>query len=221
MSISSSLYTATSGIRIVDQAPKQTVIMTTPIIYIIPPHRDAFKRTAYSIYYICTRILWNILVPAALHHQHLGWLTAASLLHWVYGCSAVIYATIYFLPQFHNIDYKNGNTYIFMIPMGCGLFVDAVFQLPLLQCHPHSYYTTNNNNNNTEGVVVCWNINIITQLDLLLVLLSGLVVAFAFTLAFRTVLPIKHCYWYSALIVHGIVGYLITKAIPYIALFLE
>ena len=195
--------------------------MTTPIIYIIPPHRDAFKRTAYSIYYICTRILWNILVPA-LHHHHLGWLTAAaSLLHWVYGCSAIVYATIYFLPQFHNIDYKNGNTYIFMIPMGCGLFVDAVFQLPLLQCHPHSYYTTNNNNNNTEGVVVCWNINIITQLDLLLVLLSGLIVAFAFTLAFRTVLPIKHCYWYSALIVHGIVGYLITKAIPYIALFLE
>ena len=196
--------------------------MTTSLLYIIPPHRDAFKRTAYSIYYICTRILWNILVPA-LHHHHLGWLTAAaSLLHWVYGCSAVIYATIYFLPQFHNIDYKNGNTYIFMIPMGCGLFVDAVFQLPLLQCHTHHHsYSNNDNNTDDHEGVVCWNTNIITQLDLLLVLLSGLIVAFAFTLAFRTVLPIKHCYWYSALIVHGIVGYLITKAITYIALFLE
>jgi len=229
MAISSSLVTSSSGMTIVDQAPKHTVIMTSSLIYIIPPHRDAFKRTAYSIYYICARILWNITAAGGKHTTTTTTTSSSSFItlqHWVYGCGAVLYATIYFLPRFSSIDWMNGNTYIFMIPMGCGLFVDALFQLPIIQCHHHHHHhhhhsnsgNSINNNNEDEEEVVCWNSNIITQLDLLLVLLSGLIVAFAFTLAFRNVLTVRHCYWYSALVVHGIVGYLIMKAMTYVAL---
>ena len=225
MAISSSLVTSSSGMTIVDQAPKHTVIMTSSLIYIIPPHRDAFKRTAYSIYYICARILWNITAAGGEHTTTTTTTSSSSFItlqHWVYGCGAVLYATIYFLPRFSSIDWMNGNTYIFMIPMGCGLFVDALFQLPIIQCHHHHHHSNSgnsiNNNNEDEEEVVCWNSNIITQLDLLLVLLSGLIVAFAFTLAFRNVLTVRHCYWYSALVVHGIVGYLIMKAMTYVAL---
>jgi uncharacterized membrane protein len=66
----------------------------------------------------------------------------------------------------------------------------------------------------------CWNKEVIAQIDLLWVLLSGLVVAFAFTLAFRGVVGIKSCYWGAAIVVHGIVVHLIGKSVPFVAMLL-
>ena len=98
---------------------------------------------------------------------------------------------------------RNGNTYVFVLPMALGLSVDALFQLPSFQCIVGD-----------DGA--CWNVDVITQLDLLCVLLVGLVIAFSFTLAFRGMLDIRRCYWGSAVVVYVIVAYLIARAMPYI-----
>ena len=71
----SSIITASSGTSIVDQAPKQTIIMERPF-KVIPPHRDAFKRTAFSIYYLCARICWNNIVS---YHRQLQIIQSAIL----------------------------------------------------------------------------------------------------------------------------------------------
>jgi hypothetical protein len=107
-----------------------------------------------------------------------------------------------FVPR--EVDWFNGNTYVFVLPMAIGLTVDALFQLPICLC-------INNH---------CWNEEVIAQIDLLWVLLSGLVVAFAFTLAFRGVVGIKSCYWGAAIVVHGIVVHLIAKAVQFVAMLL-
>ena len=71
----SSIIIASSGTSIVDQAPKQTIIMERPF-KVIPPHRDAFKRTAFSIYYLCARICWNNIVS---YHRQLQIIQSAIL----------------------------------------------------------------------------------------------------------------------------------------------
>eukprot|EP00984_Skeletonema_dohrnii_P035766 scaffold35931_cov172-Skeletonema_dohrnii-CCMP3373.AAC.2 len=182
-----SVVTASSGMSIVDQAPKQTIVMERPF-RVVPPHRDAFKRTASSIYYLSARTCWNTLA------------NNNDALNWIWGISALCYAIIKFIPNPRDVDLTNGNTWVFVIPMAAGLTVDALFQLPLLQCN--------------DGL--CWNEDVITQIDLLWVLLSGLVVAFVFTLAFRGVLDLRRCYWGAALVVHAIVAYLIAKAFPFL-----
>ncbi|KAK1744682.1 hypothetical protein QTG54_003973 [Skeletonema marinoi] len=181
------VVTASSGMSIVDQAPKQTIVMERPF-KVVPPHRDAFKRTAASIYYLSARTCWNTIS------------NNNDALNWIWGISALCYAIIKFIPNPRDVDLTNGNTWVFVIPMAAGLTVDALFQLPLLQCN--------------DGL--CWNEDVITQIDLLWVLLSGLVVAFVFTLSFRGVLEIRRSYWGAAVVVHAIVAYLIAKALPFL-----
>jgi len=188
-----SIVTASSGMSIVDQAPKQTIVMERPF-KVIPPHRDAFKRTAASIYYLCARLCWNTVSTSTIT----GGNDDAS--NWIWGICALSYAITKFVPSPRDVDLKNGNTWVFVIPMAAGLTVDALFQLPLCKCNDSK----------------CWNDDVITQIDLLWVLLSGLVVAFVFTLAFRGVLGIRSCYWGAALVVHAIVAYLIAKAFPFL-----
>ena len=187
-----SVVTASSGVTIVYQAPKQTIVMEYPF-KVVPPHRDAFQRTAYSIYYLSARICWNTISNRATT-------SSEDFSSWIWGIAAFCYAIIHFVPDPRNCDLTNGNTWVFVVPMAAGLSVDAFFQLPISQC--------------SNGI--CWNDDVITQIDLLWVLLSGLVVAFVFTLAFRGVLGIRRCYWGAALVVHAIVAYLIAKAFPFI-----
>lgn len=187
-----SIITASSGTTIVDQAPKQTIVMERPF-KVIPPHRDAFKRTASSIYYLSARLCWNTISGNATFNNN-------DALNWIWGMSALCYAIRKFVPSPRDVDLTNGNTWVFVVPMAAGLTADALFQLPILQCN--------------DGL--CWNEDVITQIDLLWVLLSGLVVAFVFTLAFRGVLGIRRCYWGAALVVHVIVAYLIAKALPFL-----
>ncbi|KAL7451645.1 hypothetical protein ACHAWC_003473 [Mediolabrus comicus] len=195
-----SVATASSGMNIVDQAPKQTVVMEWPF-KVIPPHRDAFKRTAYSIYYLCGRICWNTIQYHHHQQQHSATkTTTTSVLNWIWGISALIYAMTKFVPNPRDLDLSNGNTWLFVIPMAIGLTVDAFFQLPML----------------SQEDQLRWNEDVITQVDLLWILLVGLIVAFVFTLAFRGVLGIRKCYWMAAILVHAIVIYLIVKALPFV-----
>ena len=99
----SSVVTASSGMNIVDQAPKQTVVMEWPF-KVIPPHRDAFKRTAYSIYYLCGRICWNTI---QYHHRDHSATTTTTVLNWIWGVSALLYAMTKFVPNPRFIKWKH------------------------------------------------------------------------------------------------------------------
>lgn len=149
---------------------------------------------AYSTYYLCARICWNVANSSC---------SVDSVKDWAWGAAILSFAMKYFIPQAKDIDLTNGNTYIFDIPMAIGLTADAFFQLPILQ------YSGPMN----------WNEDVISQLVLLWVLLLGLLVAFSFTLVFRGVIGIRTCYWGSALVVHGIVVYLVLKALPFVIMF--
>ena len=197
-----SISTASSGMSMVEKAPKQTVVMQYPI-KVVPPHRDAFRRTAYSIYYLSARICRNAMKMYASLFGNVLFVGGSlqNAFDWLFGCISVAYAMNYFLPR-AKVDWTNGNTFVFVVPMAIGLSCDALFQLPILQCRDE----------------LCWNVDVVDHLDLLCVLMSGLVVAFAFTLAFHGVLGIRKCYWVSALVVHGIVLYLIRKALPYLGM---
>ena len=189
---------ASSGVPLIGQAPVRTVISKN----VIPPHREAFRRTASSVYYLSSRIAWNHI------RRYFGGLgssnndnTALAMLDWTWGCFAILYAIRYFLPRIHETEWRNGNTYVFVLPMASGIIADAIFQSPLLQCRNESS---------------CWNKDVVNEVDLLCVLLSALVVAFVFTLAFRGTLGIRKCYWGSAFVVHSICLYLVVKALPFI-----
>lgn len=181
---------ASSGVPLIGQAPVRTVISKN----VIPPHREAFRRTASSVYYLSSRIAWNHIRRYNDDHASL------TMLDWVWGCFAILYAIQYFLPRIHETEWRNGNTYVFVLPMASGIIADAIFQIPLLQCSESS----------------CWNNDIVSEVDLLCVLLSALVVAFVFTLAFRGTCSIQKCYWGSAFVVHSICLYLVMKALPFI-----
>jgi len=187
-----SLVTTYTGIKIIDQAPRQTVVLSRPFA-VIPPHRDAFHRTSYSIFYLCMRIAWNITSSYSLHGKQ----------SWIWGSVLLRYAWSKFIPS-KTVDWTNGNTWIFIVPMALGLSVDALMQLPGIQC------------TSTEFGTACWNDDIVTQLDLLWILLSGLVIAFVFTVAFRGVMSVKHCYWGAALVVWLIVGHLASKCLLFL-----
>ena len=192
---------ASSGMPLVSQAPVRTVIARN----VVPPHRHAFRRTASSVYYLSCRIAWS----------HMRWICYSkydgrATLDWAWGCFALLYAMRYFLP-IHEMEWHNGNTYVFVLPMAAGIIADALFQLPWLQCQMIDA--------DPDGIVrdYCWNENVVNETDLLCVLLSALIVAFVFTLAFRGMLGIKTCYWGSAAVVHAICCYLIFKALPFVA----
>ena len=196
--VATASISASSGVPLIGQAPVRTVISKN----VIPPHRDAFRRTASSVYYLSARIAWNHIRRSfgGLNSSTNDDNTVLTMLDWAWGCFAILYAIRYFLPRIHETEWGNGNTYVFVLPMASGIIADAIFQTPLLQCSASS----------------CWNKNVVTEVDLLCVLLSALVVAFVFTLAFRGTLGIRKCYWGSAFVVHSICLYLVVKAIPFI-----
>mmetsp|Transcript_60463 Transcript_60463/g.148353 ORF Transcript_60463/g.148353 Transcript_60463/m.148353 type:complete len:285 (-) Transcript_60463:89-943(-) len=189
--------TASSGVPLVNQAPVCTVIAKD----VVPPHRDAFRRTASSVYYLCFRIVWNHVRPYFREPLN-DWST--SVVDWTWGFAALVYALQNFLPRSEAIEWWNGNTYVFVLPMATGIIADALFQLPLFQCQVY------------KSEKYCWNDNVVTEREVLSILLSALVVAFVFTLAFRGSLGIRTCYWGSALGVHAIIWFLVLKAIPFV-----
>jgi hypothetical protein len=188
-------------------------------IKVVPPHRDAFRRTATSVYYLCCRIVYNHHVrpwlmstlTLSLHALPLSPTKHHLLIDWVWACGVVFFVLTKFVPHPRDIEWSNGNTYVFVLPMAAGIAVDAFFQLPSLQC--------------TIGIEtqnkICWNDTIVTEFDLLAVLLSALIVAFVFTLAFRGSFDLRKCYWGSAAVVHGICIYLMIKAIPFASSMIE
>jgi len=99
-----------------------------------------------------------------------------------YGLAFLCYALYTMMPRPYVTQWRNWNTYIFVLPMACGLIVDAAHQIPGL----------------TRIDTHIWNTKVVNAFDLMVIIDSGLVFAFLFTLAFRGVISIYRCYWLCA-----------------------
>ena len=164
--------TALSSIQLLDQVPKTSFIAHN----IIPPHREAFKRTIAIVGYLDLR----------LAHE-LGWFDMLSAYRVdVFGAMLVLYNLWFFFPRG---SFDNGNTWVFVVPMWLGISIDTAQQLKL-----------------ALGMPTAWNETVVTKSYLLLTLLVALLVAFSFTLAFRKYIRITTTYWMAAACVFGIIA---------------
>jgi len=160
----SSTVTAVGSLHLIPQVP-QTSFITR---YISPPHRDAFRRTIGTVIYLNLRLYIAIF----------DYSNEDGIRKRMWASMLIIYCIYNFLPNPQGLEWQNGNTWIFIIPMSIGLLVDALHQWPTFPCHD------------------TWNQDVVDAKTLLIILWNGLWIAFLFTLAFRKYfVSIQVCYW--------------------------
>jgi hypothetical protein len=199
--------------------------MSSNIIAIVPPHREAFKRTIAIIGYLNLRLVhewkwtkWTFtslqqILPQFFTQYEYERDQQGLVLNenWSFALALFLYTNYHFFPI--RLDYKNGNTFVFVLPMFIGFNIDAIRQFPTLvydneynssiSSSSSSTTTTtrilNRNVNVNWDDVHRWNEKVIDETYLLLTLLCTLQIAFMFTVAFRGKMSIKTCYWVSAI----------------------
>ena len=204
LSIAIVISTVTSSLgsySLLSQVPKQSHITS----WIFPPHREAFKRTIAIIGYLNLRLVhqWQWTVP--LFHNDESFIFPIVLL---------LYTNYYFFP--FRLDYKNGNTWFFIVPMFVGFNIDSMHQFPridsfgdklnnILMSTSISHFKDNITvfsscvNYTNWDDVHHWNQNKVNESYLLLTLLCALQIAFMFTVAFRGWMSIRYCYWIAVI----------------------
>ena len=147
---------ASHAYSLLDQVPLSTKICRG----FEAPHREAFKRTSAVMTYANLRLAqpW---MPTIVYYPALAFL-------WTQ-----------FLP--FNSDFKNGNTWIFVIPMFIGVSLDMAQSL-VMEHH-------------------CGLPSLVSVRWLLGVQMSAMGMAFAFTLAFRGIVSIRRIYFGAAFFV--------------------
>ncbi|CAJ1946590.1 unnamed protein product [Cylindrotheca closterium] len=173
LAILSTAALAISAIPMLKQVPKSTVISKR--WRIIPPHKEAFRRTVAIVGYLDLRLANElfkiILLPGERRQLSEDWQS------W-FAKGLCMYYLWFFFPRG---SFDNGNTWVFVVPMSIGFGVDVYHQLSSNWMH--------------------WNDSVVTVEYLLLTLLSSQIVAFMFTLGFRDIVPIRYGYWIAALVV--------------------
>lgn len=115
MAATASIVTASSGMKVVNHAPKEDIIMKMPFP-VTALHRVAFKETALSIYYICGRIMMaNGLMgdsnrPGA--HAHIK--------DWIFGVLCICYVGRYSIYPARSRHRVEEWTYVFDCPPNGG-----------------------------------------------------------------------------------------------------
>jgi len=201
--------------NLLHQVPNSSIITW----FIIPPHRLAFERTISVIGYLNLRLVHQWIQQ---QKRLLDWLFTPKLTGnntgnngWIsllFPIGLLFYQTHQFFPL--HLDYCNGNTYVFVIPMWIGLLVDCIHQFPVigkidrssmvLLLHWRDNMSSIQSQLNSSEVwekVNYWNENIVDVHYLILTLLCALQVAFMFSVSFRGHLDIRICYWIAALVV--------------------
>jgi hypothetical protein len=152
---------------------------------VVAPHREAFLRTAWMMQYLAARIIIKC-VP-----QSNNVFTAAQYDYFDAILAPIILAWRGYplVPKFYSTNWCNGNTWIFVVPMFVGVCADAYQQ-----------YRYN---------------DVVDTVHLLTVELSGLLMAFAFTLGFRQYIPMSVVYVGAALCVWSIIQRGITTMLAH------
>lgn len=143
---------AVHAYSLLEQVPLSTKIIPG----FVAPHREAFKRTIAMMHYTNLRLLKDVL-PQTLHYPLL--------------------AVAWWQFQPFNSDFRNGNTWVFVVPMFVGVTLDLCQSILMA----HGYCSG-------MGDMVAWQ-------WLLGVHLSAQIMAFGFTLAFRGIIVIQYIYF--------------------------
>lgn len=198
----STLISSLGSYGLLSQVPKQSHIAS----WIFPPHREAFKRTIAIVGYLNLRLVheWQWKVPFFHNNESI-----------VFPILLLLYTNYNFFP-FH-FDYKNGNTWVFVIPMFVAFNIESMHQFPRCDSFGDTLsniLTRKNDNSFDEDIdlfsslvsssmnwdeVHDWNQNKVDETYLLLTLFCALQIAFMFTLAFRGLMSIRYCYWIAAI----------------------
>lgn len=168
----SSLLTSIGSLDLLTQVPSTSHITS----WIIPPHRDAFRRTIAISGYINFRLVQI-------------WIQNNESISFPFLLFA--YTIYFFFPLGSN--FNNGNTWVFVLPMFIGLMIDCWKQFPIFRMKNGVLYKLD------WSRVHEWNTNKVNESYLLFTLLCTLQIAFMFTIAFRGKMSIQNCYWIAAL----------------------
>lgn len=142
--------------RLLGQVPLYTQIIPG----VVAPHKEAFRRTIGSMYYLISRVVCHIVF------QQLGILDGHALAQFYLSLATIVWQWYSLVPGF-NLAVLNGNTWIFVIPIFVGVSGDLWQYI---------------------------NGDVISIPQLLQVQLTGLLLAFGFTLAFRKYIPMPIVY---------------------------
>lgn len=148
-------------------APERTVIARG----IVAPHREAYRRAIGVVLYVNVRLAW-----AAQ-----GWPLGARF----YGVACALLAAKLAPTK----AFDNGNTFVFVVPIFCGVGLDAARQV---RC--------------VAAGACAWNAEVATLRTVTAVQFVALLVSFAFTLGFRGYIRLARLYALSAGAVAGILG---------------
>ena len=169
----------------------QVPVSSRVTYWIIPPHREAFRRTIAVMGYLNLRLL----------HQHFLRDWDINAIQLAFCMVLLVYNLNFFCPKFHKrVDWTNGNTWVFVFPMWLGLSCDTLHQIP-------SWRNDSNSNTNLLDIdldwdrVKRWNNHGVNVPYIVLTMFCTLQVAFLFTLAFRGYVTIQTCYWTAAAVV--------------------
>ncbi len=172
--VSTSLTSSVGSYGLLSQVPTTSQISS----WIFPPHKEAFKRTIAIVGYLNLRLV----------HEW-GWLSLFGNESMLFPVVLFLYTNYHFFPR--TLDYANGNTWVFVIPMFVGFNIDTWKQFPSFKNGDHDIIFN-------WGDVHHWNHHRVDETYLLLTLLCALQIAFMFTVAFRGRMSIKTCYWIAA-----------------------
>jgi hypothetical protein len=151
---------------LLNQVPKSTQIFPG----VVAPHKEAFHRTIWVMQYLIARVCMK------LCHQQNRYISGK--LVDIFESVIILWRYIPLIPSF-NVEWWNGNTWIFVIPIFIGVSGDL-----------YVYYV--------HG-------DVFQIYQLLLGELLGLCLAFGFTLGFRNYIPMPLVYCGAALAVWAII----------------
>lgn len=195
LSVALNSLTAWDAVNLLPQVPLQTEIVKGVIV---APHKEAFKRTMSIMHYANLRILEKLCTRQEFQMDPFTTVTCYGLYY--AGCWA--FGWYFFGPS--KSDVRNGNTWIFVMPMFVAVITDIPAQLAVLLLQQQPEQQPEQQQQQNYGAL---------QLEhYLLIELSALIIAFGFTLAFRGYMSVRQIYFGSAVYVAGLFG-MVTRTI--------
>jgi hypothetical protein len=206
----STLTTAWGSYSLLSQVPISSKVTS----WIIPPHREAFRRTIAVMAYLNLRLVFEHLLQYIIANKTNEW--NENSIQCAFCLGLLVYNLIFFCPRFHKtVDWFNGNTWVFIIPMWLGFSCDTLYQFPIVQGDVKSRLTLFSGSNNLLQDIHSaakeaeldwtrareWNTHVVNVPYIVLTMFCTLQVAFLFTLAFRNYVSIHTCYWTAAAVV--------------------
>jgi hypothetical protein len=160
---------------LLQQVPHSTQIFPG----VVAPHREAFLRTAWMMQYLAARVMIKCVVVPPNSNNVLFTAAQYDFFHGIVAPIILAWRGYQLVPKFYSTNWCNGNTWIFVVPMFVGVCADVYQQ-----------YRHN---------------DVVDTVHLLTVELSGMLMAFAFTLGFRQYIPMSVVYVGAALCVWSII----------------